>query len=149
MTTTTSRPTTTTTTTGKTTTTTPQKTTTTGRPTTTTTTTQKTTTTTAPPKSTTTTRIPSTTTTTIDVENAENKTDTECTGQNCQNPVLTDPVSDSTEDNSVDETIQTGNTQEPKAAPAIWQDSGSGAPHSSLLFVLNTILVLIVISNIG
>ena len=138
--TTTGRPTTTTTTTQKTTT---------GRPTTTTTTTQKTTTTTAPPKSTTTTRIPSTTTTKIDVENAENKTDTECTGQNCLNPVFTDPASDSTEDNSVDETIQTGNTQEPKAAPAIWQDSGSGAPHSSLLFVLNTILVLIVISNIG
>ena len=149
MTTTTSRPTTTTTTTGKTTTTTPQKTTTTGRPTTTTTTTQKTTTTTTPPKSTTTTRMPSTTTTTIDVENTENKTDTECTGQNCLNSVLTDPASDSTDDNSVDETIQTGNTQEPKAAPAIWQDSGSGAPHSSFFFVLNTILVLIVISNIG
>ena len=138
----------TTTTTGRTTTTTKSPTTTTtGRPTTTTTTTQKTTTTTGPPKSTTTT-MPTTTTTTIDMEDMENKTDTECIGQNCLNPVLTDSAAEPTDNNNVDQIIQKGNTEEPKAAP-ISQDSGSRSPHSSLFFVLNTILVLIFISNIG
>ena len=121
----------------------------------TTTTTQKTTTSTAPSKTTTTAAavgMPSTTTT-INVEDTENKTDTECTEANCADPMLTDPInstSNSTENNNIDQSIQAVNVAAPKAAAAIAQeDSGSVVPNSSMFVVLNTVLLLVVISNIG
>ena len=140
-----------TTTTRKTTTTKFHTTTTTGRPTTTSTKMQKTTTSTAPSKiiTTTTSELMPSTTTAIDLKATENKTDTDCNDEICENPILTGQInegSESLEDNHVNQSVHTANMAEPKAVP-VSKESGSVPLISSLYVTVNAILLLIVSST--
>ena len=98
----------------------------------------------------TTTKEMSSKTTTTDVEDMENKTDTECRDESCEKPTFTgqsNADSDSVEQGHVDESAGIAMTSEPKAAPVSKDNSGSLVLNSSLYVIVNAVFLLIVISS--
>ena len=89
------------------------------------------------------------TTTTVYLQDTENKTDTECRDEICDNPIppgQSNAGSESLANRHVNQSIQIANTAEPKAVP-VSKQSGSVALNSSLYAIVNVVLLLIVSSD--
>ena len=89
------------------------------------------------------------TTTTVYLEDTENKNNTECRDDICQNPIPTGQSSAGSEyleDSHVSQSVHTSNIEQPKAV-SVSKESSSVALNSSFFVIVNAVLLLIINSR--